>query len=457
MILRAMMQARYSPFLDIHFGLASKCYCHFTSPIRRYADLMVHRSLKAELGLFDKNHSIFNPEYLENIADSCNEQERTAQTAEREVFRRLSCLMLEKSIGKTFKAVISGLSNFGVFAEMRENMAEGMIRMEKLGDDYFVYDETKQILYGERTGAEYRLGDEIDVQIEFVDITRLEIDLILMGVTPRKAKGRSTLFRNNKNENKNPGFISNMEKLYHNGRVIHAIAALGVLAGVVLFGFAASILIRPVFVYRYMIPAMGCFWLCFVICLDGLLCKLDITLLLQKERGKTEKGKGNRYLPLIKKGLFLVVIMFLIIGLRNYRAFLGEEEYKIKLMKDTEAALSQIGPEDIVIYNFDQVQAVTSYYLENGTERYLWNVEAESLIQEIIGPCKTVETVETIRAWLEDSNDQAQRTDRKVWFIGSFNSRDDIVTQWRESGLTVEEEGSFLLERYWFNLYEISL
>ena len=136
MILRAMMQARYSPFLDIHFGLASKCYCHFTSPIRRYADLMVHRSLKAELGLFDKNHSIFNPEYLENIADSCNEQERTAQTAEREVFRRLSCLMLEKSIGKTFKAVISGLSNFGVFAEMRENMAEGMIRMEKLGDDY---------------------------------------------------------------------------------------------------------------------------------------------------------------------------------------------------------------------------------------------------------------------------------------------------------------------------------
>lgn len=266
-----------------------------------------------------------------------------------------------------------------------------------------------------------------------------------------------TYCRRLKDDSNNSDFMGNTEKVYHNSRVIHAIAALGVLVGVVLFGFAASILIRPVFVYRYMIPAMGCFWLCFVICLDGLLCKLDITLLLQKERGKTEKGKGNRYLPLIKKGLFLVVIMFLIIGLRNYRAFLGEEEYKIKLMKDTEAALSQIGPEDIVIYNFDQVQAVTSYYLEDGTERYLWNVEAESLIQEIIGPCKTVETVETIRAWLEDSNDQTQRTDRKIWFIGSFNSRDDIVTQWRESGLTVEEEGSFLLERYWFNLYEISL
>lgn len=198
MILRAMMQARYSPWLDIHFGLASKCYCHFTSPIRRYADLMVHRSLKAQLGIMEKKHTIFTPEYLEQIADSCNDQERSAQSAEREVFLRLSCLMLEKSVGKTFPAVISGLSNFGVFAELRENMAEGMIRMEKLGNDYFVYDEEKQILYGERTGVTYRLGDEITVQIDFVDVTRLEIDLILMGVTPRKAnraKGKSALFR----------------------------------------------------------------------------------------------------------------------------------------------------------------------------------------------------------------------------------------------------------------------
>lgn len=198
MILRAMMQARYSPYPDIHFGLASKCYCHFTSPIRRYADLMIHRSLKAQLGLMDKKHAVFKPEYLESIADICNDQERNAQIAEREVFLRLSCLMLEKSIGKTFPAIISGLSNFGVFAELQGNMAEGMIRMEKLGDDYFIYDEERQILYGERTGATYRLGDEIEVQIDFVDITRLEIDLILLGVTPRKtgrAKGKSALFR----------------------------------------------------------------------------------------------------------------------------------------------------------------------------------------------------------------------------------------------------------------------
>lgn len=206
MILRSMMQARYSPFLDIHFGLASRCYCHFTSPIRRYADLMVHRSLKAQLGLMDKKHKIFQEEYLENIADLCNERERTAQTAEREVFRRLSCLLLEKSVGETFTAVISGLSNFGVFAELQENMAEGMIPMDKLGSDYFVYDEDRQILYGERTGATYKLGDEVKVRLSSVDITRLEIDLELLGVTPRRAKGKSALFKKFKDskKDKNP-------------------------------------------------------------------------------------------------------------------------------------------------------------------------------------------------------------------------------------------------------------
>lgn len=188
MILRSMMQARYSPILDIHFGLASQCYCHFTSPIRRYADLMVHRSLKAQLGIMDKKHKIFHEDVLEDIANKCNEQERVAQSAEREVFRRLSCLLLEKEIGKTYTATISGLSNFGIFAEMHENMAEGMIRMEKLGNDYFIYDEDQQILYGQRTGIEYRLGDEVTVSLENVDITRLEIDLSLVGVTPRRPR-----------------------------------------------------------------------------------------------------------------------------------------------------------------------------------------------------------------------------------------------------------------------------
>lgn len=264
-----------------------------------------------------------------------------------------------------------------------------------------------------------------------------------------------TYCRRVKNDGVDGDFKENIEKLYYNGRVVHAVAALGVLIGVVLFGFAASILIRPVFVYRYMIPAMGCFWLCFVICLDDLLCKLHFTLLLQKE--KADKENGDRYIYTVRSVMTVMIVMIVIVGLRNYRAFLGEEEYKIRLMTETETALSQIGSDDIVIYNFDQVQAVTSYYLQDGTKRYLWNGEAEKLIQEIIGPCGTVEDEETIKDWLICNDNQGESMNRHIWFIGSFNSREDIVAQWQESGLTVKEKGSYLLERYWFNLYEISL
>ena len=141
----------------------------------------------------------------------------------------------------------------------------------------------------------------------------------------------------------------------------------------------------------------------------------------------------------------VITIGILIIGLRDYRAFMGEEEYKIRLMQETETALSSIAAEDIVIYNFDQVQAVTSYYLT--TDSYLWCGTPETLIQEIIRPYGTVEQTAQIQTWIEEG--------RTVWFIGSFNSREDIVDEWEAAGLHVEETGSYLLERYWFNLYRI--
>ena len=124
-------------------------------------------------------------------------------------------------------------------------------------------------------------------------------------------------------------------------------------------------------------------------------------------------------------------------------------------MRETETALSLIAPEDTVIYNFDQVQAVTAYYLPQNTERFLWCGSAESLIQEMIGPCGTLESVDEIRK-LVDAKDFDTSKEGNLWFVGSFNSRDDIVEEWREAGLSVEEVGSFLLERYWFNLYKIS-
>lgn len=228
-------------------------------------------------------------------------------------------------------------------------------------------------------------------------------------------------------------------------RFAFATAGVMVLAGLVAFGFAASFLIRPIFVYRYMIPAAGCFWLAFVLSLDDVLC-------IPTGMAHTGDGIGRRTISYVAG----IVIVFLIasIGLRDYRAFMGEEEYKIRLMAETEEALARIGPQDSVLYNFDQVQAVTGYYLPETTARFLWRVEGEKLIQEITSPCGTVEEAEEIQELLDTAREDGQ--EEGVWFIGSFNSREDIVDEWREAGLDVEEKGSFLLERYWFNLYKIS-
>lgn len=206
-----------------------------------------------------------------------------------------------------------------------------------------------------------------------------------------------------------------------------AIAGVGVLIGLVVFGFVASVLLRPIFVYRYMIPALGCFWLGFAVAFNEM----------------WEENRKNIY-----KSIFIAItIGMLIIGLRDYRAFMGEEEYKILLMHKTGEVLSAIAPDDIVIYNFDQVQAVTSYYMDAATESYLWCGTPETLIQDIIRPYDTVEDVQAIKTWCKDG--------RRVWFVGSFNSREDIVAEWEADGLKVEETGSYFLERYWFNLYKI--
>lgn len=232
------------------------------------------------------------------------------------------------------------------------------------------------------------------------------------------------------------------DKLSYNSRVLDAqwqekdravfiLAGVGVLAGLVTFGFLVSLLFRPVFVYRYMIPAAGCFWLSMAVAIDTL-CKL--------------KYKSAAYILLFLLG---------VAGLRDYRAFMGEEEYKAVCMRETRTALALIGREDSVLYNFDQVQAVTGYYLPETVNRFLWCTEGEKLIQEITSPCGQLEDVEKLRELLKAAQDGGKN--QSVWFIGSFNSRDEIVETWRDAGFAVEERGSCLLERYWFNLYKISL
>ena len=176
LILRSMMQARYSPEDDGHFGLASSCYCHFTSPIRRYSDLVNHRALRYALGL-DTGGGIPAGHKLLEVADQCNGRERAATDAEREIGRRMGCLLLQGRTGEYFGGVISGVMNFGFFVELDNMPVEGMVRVETLGRDYYIYDEERQELRGEHTGEAFRLGQRVTVKLTGVHVGRLEIDL----------------------------------------------------------------------------------------------------------------------------------------------------------------------------------------------------------------------------------------------------------------------------------------
>lgn len=174
--LRSMMQARYSPEEDGHFGLASACYCHFTSPIRRYADLVNHRALRYVLGL-DTGGPIPTGHKLLETAEQCNGRERVATDAEREIDRRMGCLLLMGHTGETFEGVISGVMNFGFFVELDGMPVEGMVRVETLGRDYYIFDEERQELRGEHSGETFRLGQRVTVKLTGVHVGRLEIDL----------------------------------------------------------------------------------------------------------------------------------------------------------------------------------------------------------------------------------------------------------------------------------------
>lgn len=178
LVLRSMMQARYDPEAGSHFGLASPCYCHFTSPIRRYADLVTHRALRRTLGL-DAGGPLPTGHKLLAVAEQCNGRERAAQDAEREITRRLGCLLLRDRVGEAFRGVISGVMPFGLFVELENMPLEGMVRVESLGRDYFEYDADRQELRGRLGGQAYRLGEPLEVRLLDVNVGRLEITLNL--------------------------------------------------------------------------------------------------------------------------------------------------------------------------------------------------------------------------------------------------------------------------------------
>ena len=186
--LRALPQARYQPENIGHFGLASSAYCHFTSPIRRYADLLVHRALKAALGI--PCGEIPAGQRLLRVGDQLNRHERAAMDCEREMARRLACLSLKERQGEVFSGVVSGVTPFGLFVELDGMPVEGMIRLQDLADDWYVFDAERLCLRGERHGLVWALGATMRVRLEEVDLGRLEIRLLPLDLPSAQRKGR---------------------------------------------------------------------------------------------------------------------------------------------------------------------------------------------------------------------------------------------------------------------------
>jgi len=167
LILRTLKVARYEAENKGHFGIAGKYYCHFTSPIRRYPDLYIHRIISKYL----ENNYLVSDEFKEEqneiaikYAEKSSEKEKIAQKAERESIDLKKAEYMENKIGEVYKGIVSGVTQFGIFVEL-ENTVEGLIRFENLGNEYFIYDDAHKQLIGEHTNTVYKMGDKITVQV----------------------------------------------------------------------------------------------------------------------------------------------------------------------------------------------------------------------------------------------------------------------------------------------------
>jgi ribonuclease R len=177
-LLRSLKQAIYSPEQDEHYALASTHYCHFTSPIRRYPDLTVHRLLTHWL---EKKRARSDEKELFNIGEHCSKTERRAETAEREAVKMRLLSYLSDRLGLEMDALITGVAEFGFFAQGREFPAEGLVHVSSLNDDYYQFDPDGHVLEGRRHGHRYRLGDEVRVEVVRVDLQRRQLDFRVAG------------------------------------------------------------------------------------------------------------------------------------------------------------------------------------------------------------------------------------------------------------------------------------
>jgi ribonuclease R len=178
-LLRSLSQAVYSPETKGHFGLALDLYTHFTSPIRRYPDLLVHRAIRHCLQGKPAESFHYGPADMVTLGEHCSANERRADEATREAVNWLKCEFMLDKIGEQYHGIISAVTSFGLFVELADIYVEGLVHISSLGQDYFHFDPVSRHLSGERTGIRYRLGDSVSVVVVRVDLDEKKIDFEL--------------------------------------------------------------------------------------------------------------------------------------------------------------------------------------------------------------------------------------------------------------------------------------
>lgn len=205
MLLRSMRQAIYTPDNEGHFGLALEEYAHFTSPIRRYPDLVLHRVIRY---LLAKEKGEANEKWtpdggyhyqldeLDQLGEECSTTERRADEATRDVSDWLKCEFMQDHVGDTFEAVIASVTSFGLFVRLNDLFIDGLVHISSLGSDYYQYDPMRQRLIGEHTGQVYQVGDPVTVKVAAVNLDDRQIDLMMLGGNAKGGRRKAASSRN---------------------------------------------------------------------------------------------------------------------------------------------------------------------------------------------------------------------------------------------------------------------
>ncbi|WP_036124456.1 ribonuclease R family protein, partial [Lysinibacillus sphaericus] len=209
MLLRSMQQAKYYPESLGHFGLSTDFYTHFTSPIRRYPDLIVHRLIRTYIINKDTSRETIAQwsMAMDEIADHTSERERRAVDAERDTDALKKAQYMSDKIGEEFEGIVSSITNFGIFVEL-PNTIEGLVHISNMTDDYYRFDDRQMIMIGERTNRQFRIGDEVTVRVANVIIEESSIDFEIVGMVTsygRTRKAAPTVIHARKNYSDNKG------------------------------------------------------------------------------------------------------------------------------------------------------------------------------------------------------------------------------------------------------------